>query len=71
MEKRSDLVTLQGNPLDLLGPALRPGDKAPDFAMVDGELKPVCLADFAGKVKLISVVPSLDTPVCELQTPSA
>ncbi len=36
--------------------------------MVDGELKPVHLSDFAGKIKLISVVPSLDTPVCELQT---
>ena len=68
MEQRSGLVTLQGNPLVLLGPELQPGDKAPDFSVVGAELKPVHLSDFAGKVKVISVVPSLDTPVCELQT---
>ncbi len=68
MEKRSGLVTVQGNPLVLLGPELRPGDKAPEFTVVDAELKPVHLSDFAGKVKLISVVGSLDTVTCELQT---
>jgi thiol peroxidase len=54
--------------MTLLGPALKAGDKAPAFTLLDGGLQPVRLSDFAGKTKLISVVPSLDTPVCELQT---
>jgi thiol peroxidase len=68
MQERKGIVTLKGNPMTLLGPALRPGDRAPAFTVVDGGLAPVTLADFAGKRKLISVVPSLDTPICELQT---
>jgi thiol peroxidase len=68
MEERAGLVTLKGHPVTLLGPPLRPGDRAPDFTVLDGALKPVRLSDFAGRTKLISVVPSLDTPVCELQT---
>lgn len=68
MKKRSGVVTMRGNPVTLLGPELHPGDTAPEFVVVDATLNPVRLADFAGKIKLISVVPSLDTPVCELQT---
>jgi len=68
MTERKRIVTLKGNPMTLLGPALRVGDPAPPFTVVDGTLSPVSLADFAGKMKLISVVPSLDTPICELQT---
>ncbi|MEW6487210.1 MAG: thiol peroxidase [Thermodesulfobacteriota bacterium] len=68
MQERKGIVTLKGNPMTLLGPALGPGDRAPAFTVVDGGLAPVSLADFAGKRKLISVVPSLDTPICELQT---
>lgn len=68
MQERKGIVTLKGNPMTLLGPALGPGDRAPAFAVVDGGLAPVGLGDFAGKRKLISVVPSLDTPICELQT---
>ncbi|MBI5443065.1 MAG: thiol peroxidase [Deltaproteobacteria bacterium] len=68
MQERAGIVTMRGNPVTLLGPALKPGDRAPDFMLLDGSLKPVRLADFAGRTKLISVVPSLDTPVCELQT---
>lgn len=65
--ERSGVIAFQGNPLTLLGPELKPGDKAPDFTCLDGELKPVGLKDFAGKIKIISVTPSLDTPVCDLQ----
>ena len=65
--ERSGVITFQGGPLTLIGPALRPGDKAPGFSVLDGELKPVSLKDFAGKTKIISVTPSLDTPVCDLQ----
>jgi thiol peroxidase len=65
--ERSGLVRFAGNPLILIGDAVKVGDTAPDFTVVDKELKEVKLSDFAGKVKIISVTPSLDTPVCDLQ----
>lgn len=65
--ERTEIVTFAGNPLTLLGNEVRVGDKAPPFTVVDQELKPVSLGDLRGKVKLISVTPSLDTPVCDLQ----
>jgi len=68
MEKRANAVTFKGSPLTLVGPALKVGDKAPDFATVGGDLKIVTLADTPAKVRLFSVVPSLDTPVCSEQT---
>ncbi|HEU5115786.1 MAG TPA: thiol peroxidase [Isosphaeraceae bacterium] len=67
-EVRKGAVTMKGNPLDLAGPQLKPGDPAPEFTCVDEGLNPVKLADTAGKVRLFSVVPSLDTPVCNIQT---
>jgi len=60
-------VTLFGNPVTLVGTELKVGDKAPDFVVLDRDLKEVTLKDFEGKIKLISVTPSLDTPVCDLQ----
>jgi thiol peroxidase len=54
--------------LTLVGPELKPGDKAPQFVCVDSSLKPVTLADTGGSVRIFSVVPSLDTPVCDAQT---
>lgn len=66
--ERTGVATLQGNPLTLLGPELKVGDKAPDFRLNKDLLTEVTLADFEGKVKLISVVPSLDTGVCDAQT---
>jgi thiol peroxidase len=59
---------MRGKPLTLVGPELKAGDAAPDFNVVDGALKPVTLADTAGHVRIVSVVPSLDTPVCDAQT---
>jgi thiol peroxidase len=59
---------MKGNPLTLIGPELKPGDKAPDFSLVDTGLKPVTLRDTGNHVRIISVVPSLDTPVCDAQT---
>jgi len=59
---------MRGNPLTLVGPELKTGDAAPDFNLVDGSLKPVTLADTTGHVRILSVVPSLDTPVCDAQT---
>ena len=65
--ERPGAVTMKGNPLTLLGPELKPGDKAPDFHVVDGTLSTVDLSKTGGKVRIVSVVPSLDTPVCDLQ----
>lgn len=59
---------MRGNPLTLIGPALAAGQKAPDFKLVDNSLKDVTLADTGSQVRIISVVPSLDTPVCDAQT---
>ncbi|MGA2146931.1 MAG: thiol peroxidase [Bryobacteraceae bacterium] len=66
--ERPGATTLRGNPLTLVGPELKPGDPAPDFALVDNALKPVTLKDTGTHVRIISVVPSLDTPVCDAQT---
>jgi thiol peroxidase len=68
MNERSGIITFKGNPFTLLGPELKVGDKAPDFAVVDNGLAPVSLANSAGKVRIISSVPSLDTPVCDTET---
>src|SRR5438093_13715195 len=59
---------MKGNPLTLIGPELQVGDHAPDFTVVDGTLSPVNLEKTGSHVRIISVVPSLDTPVCDLQT---
>ena len=59
---------MRGNPLTLVGPELKAGDPAPDFNLVDGSLKPVTLKDTGSHVRIISVIPSLDTPVCDAQT---
>jgi thioredoxin-dependent peroxiredoxin len=65
--ERKKSVTMKGNPVTLLGPELKVGERVPGFSVLDQELKPVTLEDFAGKIKVISVTPSLDTPVCDLQ----
>lgn len=61
-------VTLQGNPIHTSGELPAVGSKAPDFALVDKELSNRTLGDYAGKKKLINIVPSLDTPVCATST---
>lgn len=66
--ERSNLVTMKGNPVTLVGPELKIGDKAPEFALLDNGLGTVKLSDSKGHVRLISVVPSLDTKVCDIQT---
>jgi len=67
IEREGD-VTFQGQPLTAIGPRLKVGDPAPDFELLANDLSPVSLRDSAGKVRLINVVPSLDTPVCDVQT---
>ncbi len=66
--ERTGVVTFKGNPLTLVGPEIRAGDQAPDFQVVGQDLSPVKWSDGKGKVRLISAVPSLDTPVCDAQT---
>ena len=68
MQKREKAVTFKGNPMTLAGPAIKPGDKAPDFKCAKDATTTVSLADSAGKARMFSVVPSLDTPVCSMQT---
>ena len=68
MRERTGVITSKGKPLTLLGPEIRVGDKAPDFRAVDAGLAPVTLSDFKGKIKIISAVPSLDTPTCDVET---
>ena len=59
---------MRGNPMTLLGPELKVGEAAPDFSVVDGSLKEVNLAGTGANTRIFSVVPSLDTPVCDAQT---
>jgi thiol peroxidase len=66
--ERAGGTTMRGNPLTLLGPELKAGDTAPDFHVTDPSLKTVTLADTGHNVRIFSVIPSLDTPVCDAQT---
>ena len=66
--ERAGATTLKGNPLTLVGPELKAGDTAPEFETVDGSLQAVTLEKTGNKVRIFSVVPSLDTPVCDAQT---
>jgi thiol peroxidase len=61
-------VTFKGNPLPLAGTGIKVGDPLPSATVVGAGLKPVNIAESKGKVRIINVVPSLDTPVCDAQT---
>lgn len=67
-QERTQAATFKGNPITLIGPELHVGDNAPDFKLNKNLVEEVTLQDYAGKIKLISVVPSLDTGVCDAQT---
>jgi thiol peroxidase len=68
MKERAGLVTMKGNPLTLLGNEVEVGERAPDFVALDTSPSPVEFSSFRGKVCILSSVPSLDTPVCDLET---
>jgi len=68
MQERSGAVTLRGNKMTLVGPELKSGQKAPDFDTVNDSLQPVNLDKTGHGVRIFSVIPSLDTPVCDAQT---
>ncbi|MBW2477886.1 MAG: thiol peroxidase [Deltaproteobacteria bacterium] len=67
-EERAKLITFKGNSMTLVGEPVHEGQKAPNFKVVDNGLNPVTLQSSAGKIRLITVVPSLDTPVCDSMT---
>jgi thiol peroxidase len=68
MEQQTGIVTMKGNPLTLEGKEVKVGDAAPDFEVIDNEMAAVRLSSFGGKVCVILSVPSLDTPVCDIET---
>jgi len=67
-ETRAGAVMFKGNPIALGGPEIKPGQDAPDFVAVDNGLQPVRLSGSKGKVLILSAVPSLETPVCDMET---
>lgn len=68
MEERKGAVTRRGNPLTLVGREIKVGEKAPDVELLDNDLNSVKISSFNGKVVVISAVPSLDTPTCDMET---
>ncbi len=68
MEERKGVVTFQSKPVTLVGPEIKVGDKAPDFTLLTIDMEELSLSESRGKVRVLSVVTSLDTPVCDLQT---
>lgn len=67
-ERRENQFTMMNNPVTLIGHEVKVGEKAPDFTVLKNDLTPFSLKDAGDKIKIISVVPSLDTGVCEAQT---
>ena len=61
-------ITLQGNQINTNGELPKIGDNAPDFVLVNSDMEDVSLSTYQGKKKLLSIVPSLDTPVCAIST---
>jgi thioredoxin-dependent peroxiredoxin len=68
MKRNANIVTFGGNPVTLLGKMVKPGINAKNFIAMGQDLKPVMLSDYAGQVRIISSVPSIDTSVCAQQT---
>jgi thiol peroxidase len=68
MQERTGIVTMKGNPVTLLGNEVKAGEAAPDFEVVANDLSAVKFSSYKGKVCIISAVPSLDTPVCDMET---
>jgi len=68
MKERAGVITVGGVPLTLVGDEVKVGNRAPDFSVIDNNLGTFSLSSLAGKIVVISAVPSLDTPVCNLET---
>ena len=68
MKEKTGVITMKGGPLTLVGDQLAVGDRAPDFEVLGNDMSKVKLSDFQGKDLIICSVPSLDTPVCDIET---
>jgi thiol peroxidase len=68
MTEHPGAITMKGNPLTLIGRLPEVGQSAPDFEVLDNNLTPVKLSSFKGKICIIASVPSLDTPICDIET---
>jgi thiol peroxidase len=68
MAEKKGAVTIHGNPLTLVGQDVKVGEKAPDFVVLDNDLNQVQFSSLDKKIFIIAAVPSLDTPVCDLET---
>ena len=68
MKERTGMITMKENPLTLMGNEVKVREMAPDFVVLDNNLSPVKFSSFRGKTCIISSVPSLDTPVCDMET---
>ena len=68
MEENAGIITMKGNPLTLIGKQPKIGEPAPDFEVLNNDLSQVRLSSFQGKICVIASVPSLDTPVCDMET---
>jgi len=68
MKEFGDRITFMGNPLTLIGDIPQVGQPAPNATLLDNALNEVKLSDFRSKIRILSVAPSLDTPVCDTQT---
>jgi len=68
MLERPGLITMKGKPLTLVGPEVKPGAPAPDFTVVANDLSDFRFSSLQGQVCVLSSVPSLDTPVCDIET---
>ncbi len=68
MTERQGIITIHGNHLTLVGDDVKVGTPAPDAELLDNDLKPVKLSSYRGKVLVLVAVPSLDTPVCDIET---
>jgi len=68
MKERTGLITMKGNPLTSVGNEVKVGEVAPDFVVLENDLSPVKFSSYRGKICILSSVPSLDTPVCDMET---
>jgi thiol peroxidase len=68
MQERPGLITMRGNPLTLVGNEVKKGEVAPDFMVLDNSLTPIKFSSYRNRLCIISSVPSLDTPICDIET---
>ena len=68
MKERTGIIAMRGNPLTLVGEEVKVGNPAPNFIVLDNNLSLVKFSSYRGKICIISSVPSLDTPVCDIET---